>query len=61
MASHTCFGKRMLPLANDYIWLLPVKKEKVGLYDVSKDLLLCRIVATFAKGHVSVNVAWLAL
>ena len=61
LASHTCFGKRMPPLANVYIWLLPVKKGHVDSYDVSNDFLWCCIVATFAKGHVSVNVVWLAL
>ena len=61
LASHACFGKRIPFLPNDYIWLLPVGKGNLSLYDVSKELLWCCIVATFAKGHVSVNVVWLAL
>ena len=53
----------MPPWANDYryIWLLPVEKENVRSYDVSDELLWCCIVSTFGKGHVSVNVVWLAL
>ena len=61
LASYTCFGKRMHPLANVYIWLLPLKNDNVELYDVSNDFLWCCIVVTLVKGHVSVNVVWLVL